>query len=82
MDRMKILHLSFKYESCTHPAALFDSSSLPWEANKPALADALWKLVKNEDGILPDRIHYVLDGGSLLHRLLWKQGVKVFVKGM
>ena len=31
----------FKYELCTHPAALFDHSSLPWEANKPALADAL-----------------------------------------
>lgn len=64
----------FKYELCTYPAALFDRSSLPWEANKPALADALWKLVKNENEILPDPVHYVLDGGSLLHRLSWKQG--------
>ncbi len=66
----------FKYELCTHPAALVDRSSLPWEANKPALADALWKLVKNdsEAETLPDSVHYVLDGGSLLHRLSWKQG--------
>ena len=28
-----------EYELCTHPAALFDHSSLSWEANKPALAD-------------------------------------------
>ena len=55
---------SFFNELCTHPAALFDHSSLPWQANKvPALADALWKLVKNENEILPN---YVLDGGSLL----------------
>ncbi len=66
----------FKYELCTHPAALFDRSSLPWEANKPALANALWKLVKNdsEAETLPDFVHYVLNGGSLLHRLSWKQG--------
>lgn len=64
----------FKYELCTYPAALFDHSSLPWEANKPALADALWKLVKNEIESLPDPVHYVVDGGSLLHRVSWKQG--------
>ncbi len=64
----------FKYELCTHPAALFDHSSLPWEANKPALADALWKQVKNENEVLLDPVHYVLDGGSLLHRLPWTRG--------
>ena len=64
----------FKYELCTHPAALFDHSSLPWEANKPALADALWKLVENDNEVLPYPVHYVLDGGSLLHRLPWTQG--------
>jgi len=64
----------FKYELCTHPAAHFDHSSLPWEANKPALADALWKQVKNENEVLLDPVHYVLDGGSLLHRLPWTRG--------
>ncbi len=32
-----------------HPAALFDHSALPWEANKPALAGALWKQAKIEN---------------------------------
>ncbi len=61
---------------CTHPAALFDPSSLPWAANKPALGDALWKVVKNEHEVLPESVHYVLDGGSLLHRLPWTRGEK------
>jgi hypothetical protein len=64
----------FEYELCTHPPALFDNSSLPWEANKPALADALWKLIQNEDAVLPDSVHYVLDGGALLHRVPWQRG--------
>ena len=64
----------FKYELCTHPAALFDHSSLPWEANKQALADAIWKLVENDNEVLPYPVHYVLDGGSLLHRLPWTRG--------
>ena len=51
---------SFFNELCTHPAALFDHSSLPWQANKaPALADALWKLVKNDNEILPNPVHYM-----------------------
>ncbi len=58
---------------------LFENS---WEANKPALADALWKLVKNENKILPDSVHYVLDRGSLLHRLSWKQGETFHVEDM
>ena len=64
----------FKYELCTHPAALFDHSALPWEANKPALADALWKQVKIENEELLQPVHYVLDGGSLLHRIPWTRG--------
>ena len=64
----------FEYELCTHPPALFDRSSLPWEADKPALADALWKRVDNEKEVLPDSVHYVLDGGALLQRLPWSRG--------
>ena len=36
----------FKYELCTYPAAPFDCSYLPWEENKPPLADVFWKLMK------------------------------------
>ena len=32
----------FKYEMCSCPPALFDTSLLPRKANKPALADAIW----------------------------------------
>ena len=46
----------FNYELCT----------LPREIDKPALADALWKLVRNENEMLPDTVHNVLDGGALL----------------
>ena len=74
MDQTKIPVLFIKCELCTHPTALFDDTSLPWEANKPALANALWKLVKNENEVLAHPIHYVLDGGSLLHRLPWTRG--------
>ena len=31
----------FKYEFCSFPSALFESSSLPLQANKPVLANAL-----------------------------------------
>ena len=33
--------------------ALFDTSSLPRVANKPALADEIWELVKHEKIVLP-----------------------------
>ena len=38
----------FKYEF-----AVFDTSSLPRVANKPALADEIWELVKHEKIVLP-----------------------------
>ena len=37
------LELAFKHELCSYPPALFDSSLLLHEADKPALADAIWK---------------------------------------
>jgi len=39
----------FKYELCNRPPALFDPSGLPREANKPALADAIWSVGKGVD---------------------------------
>lgn len=68
----------FKYELCNRPTALFDSSGLQREANKPALADAIWSVGKGAD--MPNEppptqeMNYVLDGGSLLYRLPWPRG--------
>lgn len=61
----------FKFELSSHPSSLFDNSGMPREANKSTLADAIW--TSGECGIdaLPVDTKYVLDGGSLLHKLPW-----------
>jgi len=68
----------FQYKLCNRPPALFDPSGLPREANKPALADAIWSVWKGVDmpGAPPptQEMDYVLDGGSLLYRLPWPRG--------
>lgn len=64
----------FKYELCSYPPALFDASSLPLQANKAALADALWKAIEEEQRLPTGDVQYVLDGGALLHRLPWPRG--------
>ena len=38
------LELAFKHELCSYPPALFDSSLLLHITDKPALADAIWKI--------------------------------------
>ncbi|WAR13570.1 hypothetical protein MAR_027750 [Mya arenaria] len=64
----------FKYELSAVPAALFDSSGLMREAQKPSLANAIWELGVCGGEILTENVMYVLDGGSLLHRIPWKHG--------
>ena len=66
----------FKYELCNTPTALFEPSGLPRKANKPAIADAIWTAAKGSDMPSPscEDMQYVIDGGSLLHRLLWPRG--------
>ena len=63
----------FRYELCSFPPALFESSCLPLQANKPALADALWKEVKQEETVPSSNVQYILDGGALLYRLPWSR---------
>ena len=65
------LESAFKHELCSYPSALFDSSLLLREADKPALADAIWKLCETDipADIPLDGIQYVLDGGALLQRI-------------
>ena len=69
------LESAFKHELCSYPSALFDSSLLLREADKPALADAIWKTCECEApaDISEDGIQYVLDGGALLQRIPWSR---------
>ncbi|KAK3709221.1 hypothetical protein QZH41_004579 [Actinostola sp. cb2023] len=66
----------FKFEMCSYPPALFDSSLLPRQANKPVLADAMWvKSKEKQTGRPTGDVHYVVDGGALLHRVSWPRGI-------
>ena len=56
---------------------MFDKSSLPRVANKPALADEIWDLVKHEKTVLPTNVYHVIDGGALLQRVPWPRGYTV-----
>ena len=62
--------------SMNYAAALFDSSLLLLEADKPALADAIWKACECDVSahIPNDGIQHVLDGGALLHHIPWSRG--------
>ena len=66
----------FKYELCSYPPALFQTTDILLEADKPALAEAIWKqlplAVRNT--VLPQNVLYVLDDGALLHRIPWNSG--------
>jgi len=72
------LELAFKHELCSYPPALFDSSLLLHETDKPALAiaDAIWKTCESSVPVdIPDNsIQYVLDGGTLLQCIPWSHG--------
>lgn len=65
----------FRYELSSYPTSLFDSSLMLRQANKPALANAIWsKLppqVTAENAPCDAGLQYVLDGGALLHRVIW-----------
>ena len=67
----------FQYELTNIPTSMFEPSGLPREAKKHALADELWKRSKQESNDLNSiqQVQFVLDGGSLLHRLSWAKGM-------
>ena len=67
----------FSYELCEHPSSLFDTSGLLREANKPSLAKAIWEHgICGVDQVTQDNVQYILDGGSLIHRISWVYGAK------
>ncbi|CAG2194071.1 unnamed protein product [Mytilus edulis] len=67
----------FTYELCSHPSSMFDPNGLMRTAQKSSLADAIWgkgdccafEMSEN------DETQYVIDGGSLLHRIHWQSGL-------
>ena len=61
----------FRYELCTYPTSLFDSPLMLRQPQKPALWAKLSPEVKTQ---LEGNVQYVLDGGALLHRVLWPRG--------
>ena len=63
------------YELSPFPPALFEAGNIFRKADKPQLAHAICDHAS--DAIIdtvPETDHYVLDGGSLLHRIPWKLG--------
>ena len=64
----------FKHELSANPSSLFDSSGLLREAQKPLLANAIWELGKCGVDEISENVVFVLDGGSLLHRIPWAYG--------
>ena len=76
MQSLDDLELAFKHELCRYPPALFDSSLLLLEADKPALANEIWKVCESEvpADIPDDGNQYVLEGGELLQRIPWSHG--------
>jgi hypothetical protein len=64
----------FKYELCSYPPALFESSGVHIPAKKPVLADAIWSLMPCDTPGPNEEVQYVLDGGYLLHRIPWPKG--------
>ena len=67
-----------EYELSSSPPALFEDTFSPRKANKPPLADSIENTVNlcGFGGVeyrKPTTDTYVLDGGSLLHRIGWKK---------
>ena len=68
------LETAFTYELYTFPPALIESDGLLREANKLQIANSIWSSIGPDVASLPDSVSYVLDGGSLLHRISWAKG--------
>ena len=64
----------FKYELCSYPPTLFDTSLMLRQPQKTALASAVWNTLELDTPEVPGEVQFVLDGGSLLQRIPWTQG--------
>ena len=68
------LENAFVYELCSYPPALFDSSLFLRESQKSQFGDAIWSMIQHPEISLPTDVQYVIDGGSLLHKVPWVRG--------
>ena len=73
------LELTLKHELCSYPPALFERPSVLLKADKPQLATAIidhamTAVMDNAYTDVDEQHTYVLDGGSLIHRLPWSSG--------
>ena len=73
LDDMEVI---FKFELCSYPPVLFDSSLMLFQSHKPALADAIWAMtIESSDVTAPQgRLQFFLDGVVLIHRINWPRG--------
>ena len=65
------IQMAFTYELSNYPSSLVGSDGLLRAEDKPKLANEIWKIAGDPTNELPDNVHYVIDGGSLLHTIKW-----------
>ena len=66
-----------KYELSPYPPSLFEGKNLLRKPDKEPLLHAVRNHVNSSNDaiqVIPKTDHYVLDGGSLIHRLKWTDG--------
>ena len=59
------------HELCSFHPALFDSPKLLKQANRSPVADAIWKPVNQTNVKVEGSVKFILEGGSLNHRIPW-----------
>ena len=64
----------FQFELFSYHPAIIEAMYVMRPANIPTLADAIWVLMPKYVVELSGQSHYVLDGGSLVHRIPWQRG--------
>ena len=69
------LETAITYELCTFPPALIENDGLVRPADKPQLEKAILKTVGDAYTEILIRVYYVLDGGSLLHKVILSKGM-------
>ncbi|KAK7109451.1 hypothetical protein V1264_013491 [Littorina saxatilis] len=66
----------FQHELTALPSSLFDDSGFMRESSKHLLAKHLWDASEGckQEMLRTKDVHYILDGGSLIHQLSWLRG--------